>query len=482
MRLREFGTGRSIRARQDLLWLVIFSFSRIYAYSLGLRFDGDRVVQDFMQFPALDQLVPENIWNIANNFHFAPPGLPIIYTVFQFLFGSSWEIVAWILISFLGFLAGLAVLRIFQNRLAIGWIIVVIFIAINPSMLLFEAQFYSTAVTSYILCILIWEIRCCPSSSFSLARKSLLVVFLAYIRPSFLPIFAILLILFFIVLFLKTSATPRRRFIVVLVVLGCIFPLTWFQAERIGKFGQPSFASAGVTGTIYSLMTYGEVLGIDYARDNYRPFVNLPDSPTVQLGNPLLESNYKSSGGPNWNSSANLVDYRLDQEHFISTLWINKELVVKMLVHSVAWITTNPPCSRVLTQQNYTSLKEIDNQYRNIFYLEVGSLAVNDELRVCGKTSGVQITYLLILGCFLLIFPIQFYKKVRQKDLRVFELYSLYLVIYFSLALSLLNGSPELSKYRIETELSIIIFLLLHAKLNTPKVLDFFKNRIRALL
>jgi hypothetical protein len=482
MKPREFWISNSMRIRRDLLWLAIFSFSRIYAYSLGLRYDGDRVVQDFMQFPSIDQLTPENIWNIANNFHFAPPGLPIIYTVLQYLFGNSWEFVAWISMSTLGFLAGLAVLRIFNDRPMIGWTTVVIFIAINPSIHLFEAQFYSTAITAYVLCILVWEIQCNASSSLSLFRKSIMVGFLAYIRPSFLPILAMLFIILLLVLFLKTSATPERRLVAALVVIGIISPLAWFQSGRVEKFGQFSFASAGVTGTIYSLMGYGEVLGIDYARDNYLPFVNLPDAPKVAVGNPLLDSKYKSSGVANWNSNSNLVDYRLDQKHFVSTLWINRELVVKMMIHSVAWISTNPSCSRVLTEQNYGALKDFDRKYRYIVYLEMGQLAPNENFKVCGKTSGVQITYLMILGAFLLIFPFQFYQKVRQRNLRVFELYSLYLLIYVSLVLSLLNGSHELSKYRIETELPIIIFLLLNTILKIPKVLNFFKNRRRATL
>jgi hypothetical protein len=63
-----------------------------------------------------------------------------------------------------------------------------------------------------------------------------------------------------------------------------------------------------------------------------------------------------------------------------------------------------------------------------------------------------------------------------------FELVGLCLIVYISILLSLLNGSAEISKYRMETELFMIVYVMNALSGKNSFVLEFFKHRRRTIL
>ena len=72
--------------------LILFILVRFIALTRGLRYDGDRLVQTFMQFPDLELLNFENLDSVFFDFHFTAPGFPILYIFSEFLLKSLWWI------------------------------------------------------------------------------------------------------------------------------------------------------------------------------------------------------------------------------------------------------------------------------------------------------------------------------------------------------------------------------------------------------
>jgi hypothetical protein len=418
----------------------------------GLKYDGNRVVSTWMQYPDINLLNFKNIPNIAFNFHSAAPGMPIFSAILRNAFGVHWEFFAQALFYVFGYLAGLYVISqsLTIRRKYFFLLLLVIFVGINPVMILFDNQFYSTSIIAYCF-IFLFGIAIRGKKR----RKEWILIiatvcFMTFIRPT-LPVYIISPVL----LYIAIRKIPGRKFQIVCILL-LIAPLLACQAYRTIKFGIYSMSSSSSTGVIMDL-GYDQNKNFSGIRPGYYPYQIRTGALAVIDGpNPMLNSPLKINGLPNWNYDGYLQDFRMDQKRLFPYLIQNYRLLPHFILTGIRWASINPACSRVITKDNFDSVKNYDLIYSKIFYLETAPKIVSDQLLACNNESNLQYVY---FGIFLLIliFGIGIFKRGGEKF--SFEFRLLFLLVSISCIMSYTNGSPEMSKYRMETEPVLVLIL-----------------------
>jgi hypothetical protein len=462
---------------------IIFIAIRIYSIQNGLTFDGDRLVDTFMQFPDRNLLNWGNFINVLFNFHFSAPGLPLTYIVLESIGGSYWDMLSWATISLLALAANIF-FYLFFVRIGVGkWsslLLTLIFLTLNPSLILYEAQFYSTAFVAYTLVILFYLFAFKDIRTWWLSLICILLLSaLGFSRSSYLLLIISPLSLYIL---LKIRATTRFRFLALIAGSSLLLMPISAQLSRVINYQQFTLQSSGATGVILGLSSYQTFQGLPYAKSGYFPFGEIVANDPSGGNNVKLDINKdlrKSNGLPNWNSDDYLQGYMLDSKHLIGVLYQNKSLLPYFFRDSLGWSATNPACSRVITVENYKAVSFLDEGFRDVLMLRTPFVKSNSQLDTCGGLSKFDLTYLLLL--FFYIFMIirvgLRFRKFRSKLASGPTGALFHLLVLSSIVFSLLNGSPETSKYRVEFEPYLVMFVLFYL-LNQSQTKGLFRRRV----
>jgi hypothetical protein len=470
--------------RQIILISIFFIFSRFLAIRNNLEYDGDRLVNTFMQFPDVKLLNWENFLNVFFNFHFSAPGLPLTFIFLESIAGDNWQLIGWVCISLLALGANL-IFYSFLVRVGVGtwkslWI-TFLFLTLNPSLILYEAQFYSTAFVSYVLIILFYIFYSQNTKTPTIALTCIfLLSVLGLTRSSFLLL--IILPLSLLLLFKIDRASKGGYVAIVMGAILILIPMS-SQISRIINYGQITMQSSGSTGIILGLTSYPNFKGLPYAESGYFPFGEIgsnDSSRSSKLTSDINEDLRKSNGLPNWNADEYLRGYKLDSKHLIHVLYQNKSLLPLFFRDSLAWSATNPACSRVITLENYGAVSFLDKGLRDVLMLRTPFVKSNSQLDACGGFSKFDLLYVLILAAYIFAI-IKMCIRLRVTGIKSVNGPAgllLHTLILSALALSLLNGSPETSKYRAEFEPYLVMFVLLYL-INQKQVKGISRKKIR---
>ena len=438
--------------------IFIFALVRIIAILRGLRYDGDRLVQSFMQFPDLELLKLENLDSVLFDFHFTAPGFPMMYIVFEFLLKSFWWIAPYSVVILLGISANLRMYRFliernFSNLVSLS--ITLICLTTNPALVLYEAQFYSTAFVTYFVVILFTTLT---SRRFHLMRSTAwictILLLLALMRSSFLAI--VILPLVFVLLLNQLRILDRRTLIKIIPVSLVALLLTVSLLGKFVKYDQLSFQSSAASGTLLGFASIEGFKGFGYPDKTYFPFKEYQNDPTGT--GDINQSKSKSNGLPNWNYDGYLESYKRDNSNLLRLIGENIGLIPKFLGNSIAWSSTNPACSRVILQENYRTVSFLDSKVRTVVLGRTSWNKTNSELKPCGGTSSYDLTFiglLLIFSVFLWRYFVYSIRSRFKDNVTPFVVG----IISLSIFASLMNGSPEASKYRVEYESFMVLFV-----------------------
>jgi hypothetical protein len=437
---------------------ISFCFVRFIAFLRGLRYDGDRLVQTFMQFPDIQLLKFQNLGSVLFDFHFTAPGFPMMYIVSHSLFKSFWWIAPYLIVILLGIFANLSMYRFliernFSNVASLT--ITLICLTANPALVLYEAQFYSTAFVTYLVVILFTTIA---SSSFilknSVSRICIILLFLALIRSSFLAILVLPFV--FILILIHLRVLNKQTLIKVIPISLISLLLTSALLGRYVKYEQLSFQSSAASGTLLGFSNIDGFKGFGYPDTTYFPFKEFLNDPS-EIGD-INQSKSKSNGLPNWNYDGYLDTYKRDNSNILRLMDENIALFPKFLANSIAWSSTNPACSRVILQENYKSVEFLDAKVRTVVLGRTSWNKTSSELTPCGGTSSYDLTFLGLLLIFFVSLCKYFFYLIRNRLQDKFTPFALGIVL-LSIFASLMNGSPEASKYRVEYEAFMVLFV-----------------------
>jgi hypothetical protein len=439
----------------EIVWIVLYLTPRVFINLRGVPYDGNRPTQYFMQFPDVTLVNLHQIPNIFFNFHETAPGLPILEAVFKAVAGNSWQIIAQIFLYSLGIWAGIRVIRLsrYLNLPSEYFLtIICIFLACNPAMIFFDNQFYSTSYVSYMLIIiltLIFE----KKTSRSWLLLAVLGTCLVLIRPTF-NAYLILPIVVFILFKHVKKVLPISLALIFLVI-----PTATSQIYKSIEFHSVSFSSLAATSMLREFETSEPAE--TYNRKGYYPFEIRKGVLAQKTGsNPLLDNAINQNRTINWNYRGYLHDYQLDQSHLLKIVGGRLGDVPKFIGTGFLWSLTNPTCDRVVSRPFQAFTHTYTSIFSRVFYWESGPNVRSPHLYVCNRVSGIQYAYFLLVFFFAISF-LHFLFTFKQ---RVFKRHFLaaFLTVGYDFLLSYANGSPELSKYRMETEIPIILLVFLY--------------------
>jgi len=441
-------------------WIFFYLGVRLFFNFRGLSYDGNRIIATWMQFPDVRLLTWHQIPNIALNFHSSAPGLPILASVYRTLTAAHWEILSQIITYIFGLMAGIHLLTTWKRVKIKGCTLILIalifFVALNPAMILFDNQFYSTSFVTYSLIYIFTTSLECKRRNINFT-VCFLIAFISFIRPT-LPVYLITPVMFYIVI--KKMNNRLEKFLSITLV---IIPLLVCQVHRTFEFGTFSFSSSSSTGVLQGL-GFNNLKGNEQNRAGYYPYqIRKGSLAEVDGSNPILNEPRKENGLPNWNYDGYLTDFKNDQKNLIPYILGNINLLPHFLLVGMRWASIEPSCSRVFTNENYDVLRNYNQVYSKILYLEAGPTLKNSEIPFCNNKSEVQYLYLLLLLAFVILVGISWLPINRSKIQDLFLLKLSIFLTSLNLLFSFTNGSPEMSKYRMETEpvmVFTIIFLL----------------------
>jgi hypothetical protein len=452
----------------EIVWVVVYLAPRVFINLRGVPYDGNRPTQYFLQFPDVSLVNLRQIPNIFFNFHVTAPGLSILEAVFKALAGNSWQIIAQIFLYSLGIWAGIRVLRLsrYLNLSSKYFLtIICIFLGCNPAMIFFDNQFYSTSYVSYILIIILTLIFGKKTSN-SCLLLAVLGTFLVLFRPTFNAYLILPIVVFILFKYVK-KALPISLTLIFLVI-----PTAASQLYKTIEFHNFSFSSLAATSTLKEFET--SLPKENYNRKGYYPFeIRTGDLAQKTGSNPLLDEAFNQNGTINWNYRGYLHDYQLDQSHLLNILRNRLRDLPKFLETGFLWSLTDPTCDRVVSKPFQTYAHSYISSFSRIFYWESTPSVHSVQLGICNQVSGIQYAYLILLCLFALSW-IHFLTTFQKRDFRRHFLAG-FLVVGYAFILPYTNGSPELSKYRMETEMPILLITSLYF------VIQFGRTKFRPL-
>jgi hypothetical protein len=456
-----------MRATQDLnlryllfTWIFFYLGARLFFNLRGLSYDGNRIISTWMQFPDVRLLTWHEIPNIALNFHSSAPGLPILASVYRTLTAVHWELLSQIITYIVGLMAGIHLLTTWKRVKIKGCkfilITLVFFVALNPAMILFDNQFYSTSFVAYSL-IFIFSASLDYKKRYVNFTVCFLIAFISFIRPT-LPVYLITPVMFYVIIKKMNNRVEK-----ILSITLVIIPLLVCQVHRTFEFGTFSFSSSSSTGVLQGI-GFNNLKGNEQNRAGYYPYqIRNGSLAEVDGNNPILNEPLKENGLPNWNYDGYLADFKNDQKNLIPYILGNINLLPHFFLVGMRWAAIEPSCSRVFTHENYDVLRIYNQVYSKIFFLEAGPTLKNSEIPFCNNKSEVQYLYFLLLLAFVILLGISWLPINRRKMQELFILKLSIFLTSSNILFSYTNGSPEMSKYRMETEPVMaftIIFLL----------------------
>ena len=437
-------------------WFFALLLSRIFFYFLGLRYDGNRLIETFMQFPDSYLLNLSNFQNIFYNFHASAPGLPLLYILAKAIGANNWWMIVYFLVFLLGVFANFCLYKFLVQinfSSIISCVITLFTLGLNPSIIVYEAQFYSTAIVAYSLVIILYLLIFNKTQPPYILLVILLLTNLVMMRSSYL-LYLVLPLCVFVIKRLFPLNSITKSIVLFVSVSILIIPIS-AQTSRIIKYGLPTMQASGSTGVLLGLSSFPTFKGFPYAPRGYFPFSELSfkNVNSKQFIPDINDSPQKLNGLPNWNYDGYLDQFKLDNQHFLETIGSNADLVVPFVAKSIAWSLTNPACSRVILSDNYSSLSFLDNFPRDLIMLRSPWKFENSQLSACGGSSSFDFAFLVLLLLYIFLSMAAFLKFfLRPKDNSDTFLVLLNLAVFASILVSILNGSPEVSKYRLETE------------------------------
>ena len=439
----------------EIVWIFVYLAPRVFINLRGVPYDGNRPTQYFLQFPDVKLVNLHQIPNIFFNFHVTAPGLSILEAVFKAVAGDSWQSIAQIFLYSLGIWAGIRVLRLsrYLNLSSKYFLtIICIFLACNPAMIFFDNQFYSTSYVSYILIIVLTLIFGKKTSN-SCLLLAVLGTCLVLIRPTF-NAYLILPIVIFILFKHVKKVLPISLALIFLVI-----PTAASQIYKSFEFHSFSFSSLAATSMLREFETSEPAE--TYNRKDYYPFEIRRGALAQKTGsNPLLDNAFNQNRTINWNYRGYLHDYQMDQSHLLKIVGGKLGDVPKFLGTGFLWSLTDPTCDRVVSRPFHSFAHTYISIFSRVFYWESGPNAHSVHLQVCNRVSGIQYAYLVLIGFFAiswLHFLITFKQRVFRR-----HFVAAFLTVGFDFLLSYTNGSPELSKYRMETEMPMVLLVSLY--------------------
>jgi hypothetical protein len=443
----------------SIIWLLAYLGVRIFYNFFGLKFDGNRVISTWMQFPdvELDKIV--NLPNIFFNFHAAAPGLPILEVALRFLGDSHWQFLAQALIYSLGTISGMMVLSAFRSQGISQWIVLSILlftIAINPAMILFDNQFYSTSYVSYGLLICLALLTKAQKKQSDWVTVILIIVALVWIRPTFnfylmAPFIGYILI-----------KKVRHTLTIILITLIAVGPVSVAQFYRTATFQSFTFSTSSTSGALAEFGSW-ETSNVKAIRPGYYPYQIRTGALASKLGdNPLLDNPTKVNGLPNWNYRGYLQDFQRDNKNAPIILLSEFENVPRFLIRGIRWAAIDPTCSRVITWENRNSIEPLASNYSKIFHLAFPPILRNSQMPACEDESGLEYMYLAIIAGFSFMSLILVSDLIRRRPGIDRGFLMVFILVALDFYASFTNGSPEMSKYRMETEAPITFLLLFY--------------------
>jgi hypothetical protein len=199
----------------------------------------------------------------------------------------------------------------------------------------------------------------------------------------------------------------------------------------------------------------------NYNRTDYYPFkIRTGDLAQKTGSNPLLDNAFNQNGRINWNYRGYLHDYRLDQSYLLKIVEGRLGDVPKFLETGFLWSLTDPTCDRVVSRPFRSYAHYYISIFSRIFYWESVPNVRSSHLYVCNRVSGIQYAYALLICLFAILF-LHFFMTFNQRQFRRYFL-AAFLTVGYDFLLSYANGSPELSKYRMETEMPMILLVSLY--------------------
>ena len=441
-----------------ILWFCLYLFTRLTCNLLGLRFDGDRVVETWMQFPDVALVNFNNIVNIFFNFHASAPGLPILEALLKSVSDSHWQFLAQIIIYSLGVVSGLIILQSMDKQGVNPWLtlsVLVFTVALNPAMILFDNQFYSTSFVAYLLLV------CIALLSKEHTRESewvwfiLILTLLMYLRPTFNFYLFIPVICYIMIKYI------RNKLLIILLLVIAIIPISTAQIYRTLEFDSFTFSTSSTSGALAEF-GFWDTPNTKENRAGYYPYQIRSEDLAIKLGNnPLLDVATKRNGLPNWNYRGYLSDFTADRSKSLDVVIHNLGSVPRFLKGGLRWAAIDPTCSRVITSESRSIIGTYSSVYSKVFQFEKPPQLKSTQLLTCSEESGTQYTYLLIISLYILLIANLFIQIVRRK----FRLGFGYLVAVYLVSINFFaaytNGSPEMSKYRMESEAALIILILI---------------------
>ena len=451
----SFTRFKSRLQTSERIWIVAYLVPRIFINVRGVPYDGNRPTTHFMEFPDVTLVNLHQIPNILFNFHEMAPGLAILEAVFKSIGGSSWQVIAQILIFSLGIWAGLRILTL-SRHLNISTkyflLIICIFLALNPAMIFFDNQFYSTSYVSYILIVIITIIFSKKTNN-SWLLLAVLGTCLVLIRPTFTAYLIIPIVIFILFKYVKNTLS------ISLALIFLVIPTAASQIYKTIEFHSFTFSSLAATSTLREFET--SLPAETYNRKNYYPFeIRKGDLAQKTGSNPLLDNAFNQNGTINWNYRGYLHDYQLDQSHLLKIVGGRLGDVAKFLGTGFLWSLTNPTCDRVVSRPFQSFANTYTSIFSRVFYWESGPNVRSSHLYVCNQVSGIQYAYFLLVCLFAISF-LHFLYTFQQRKFKPYFI-AAFLTVGYDFLLSYTNGSPELSKYRMETEMPIILLVSLY--------------------
>jgi hypothetical protein len=157
-----------------------------------------------------------------------------------------------------------------------------------------------------------------------------------------------------------------------------------------------------------------------------------------------------------------LRDFNNDNRNLPAIIYENLGALPRFIFRGVRWAAIDPTCSRVVTLENRQGLKPMANNFAKYLEIELPPVLKNSQMPACGNQSGTEYIYLLTFGVFCLTFLLLVIQSIRRKDQKLSSILGSFSIVAFDLYASFTNGSPEMSKYRMETEASITLLAMLY--------------------
>jgi len=360
--------------------IILFAFSRLVFYKIGIRFDSS-TLEDFIQF--LDTVLLRNrLWESIFFLHCQPPLFNLFLGVILKFFPVHWHILFHIIYLICGLMLAVTLFLLMtamEVDLNIAFFATVLFM-ISPSVILYENWLFISYPEALLLCVAALALNLyLRRFAFLYGIIFFVSLMLLALTRSIYHLFWFLLIVFFIIAFNRQQWKK--------VLLACIIPFTFIfavYAKNFYLFGNFStgfvFMSYQLgTMTIHplsqaeleyllnnKLISYGTVQELMHV--SYMGKTSFENIRIVPTGIPVLDNFTKTNGQPNFNSRYHLFSAK---QHYKDALCALKHFPVRYFkALKWAYILYCFPGPTDTPFKNREYIKDYENIYNFLFYYQ----------------------------------------------------------------------------------------------------------------